>query len=475
MESTVEKNPLIAIYRSLDKSDGRRLGKWLDSPAHNQRGDVRALHAYLLSGKDRLYKTSALAKMRIWKRIFPSETYDDARLRQTFHWALKATEAFLAYEHWQRDPFSKQLAVTMEFRRRNLSTAAARHLKKTIQLQEQVPLRNESFYRNKYLLELEREEYRNSYTPLERPRLDQIARSLDFTYFIEKLKVSGNMIFHQRVYKADFPIHFTQEVVDEVQKLNLNKYPVLAIHYYGYKGLMEDDASGKTMSLLRDAVEKHGNLLISSDLRHVILMAINLCISNMNRGQEPYVREGFEWYRLGISRDVLLQDGFLTRETYLNIVANSIKLEEYEWANHFLEEHSVKLEEDLRENTENFARARLAYEQKNYSHAMPLLVQVDFKHPVYNLIAKTLLLKIYFELDEYDAMDSQLDSMTTYIRRKKIADIRRDNFNNIVRFVRQLSRVPPGDKAKIAELRARIKAATPLTEKKWLLEQVNRR
>jgi len=127
---------------------------------------------------------------------------------------------------------------------------------------------------------------------------------------------------------------------------------------------VEDDASGATISLLRDAVEKHGNLLSRVDLRYVILMAINLCISNMNQGREPYVREAFEWYRLGLDRDVIANNGQMTRATYLNIVANAIKLEEYSWAASFIEEYTSQLEEDIRENTESFARARLAYEQK---------------------------------------------------------------------------------------------------------------
>ena len=475
MEATVEKNPLISIYQSLDKADGRRLGKWLDSPIHNQRDDVRELHAYLLGGNDRLYKTSSLAKMRIWKRIFPEESFDDARLRQTFHWALKATEAFLAYEYWQRETFKRQLALSTELRQRNVANVAGRNLKKTIRLQDQIPLRNEEFFRNEYLLELEKEEYRNAYTPLESPRLKEMSESLDITYFIEKLKVSGNAIYQRRIRKVEYKLRLVDKVVEEVSKLDLTRYPVLAIHYYGYKGLIEDDASGEIIGRLRDAVEKHGDLLTSTDLRHVILMAINLCISNVNKGREVFIRECFEWYKLGLMNEVLAENNRLTRETYINVVSNALKLNEHDWIKKFIDENSKKLEDAFRENTERFARARLSYKLKEYKGAMGLLVLVDFKHPVYNLLAKTLLLKIYYELDEYDAMESQLDSMTTYIRRKEIAELRRDNFNNIVRFVRQLSRVPNGDRSKLAELRGRIEKASPLTEKKWLLEQLDAR
>ncbi|MCX8210876.1 MAG: hypothetical protein OTI34_07515 [Lewinella sp.] len=475
MDNTVEKNPLISIYQSLDKADARRLGKWLSSPVHNQREDVRILHAYLIGGEDRLFKTSSLGKTRIWKRIFPKEPYSDARLRQTFYWALKATESFLSWENWRRDPFTQQLGLAKELRWRNVARSAGRSLQKADQLQNKIRVRNENYFRNQYDLELEREEHRTYYQLRDKPRFQEISDTLDLTYLIEKLKASWNMLFHQQVYKTTYSVRFLDEVVSYVEQFDLEEHPVLAIHYYGYRGLVEDDASGATISLLRDAVEKHGNLLSRVDLRYVILMAINLCISNMNQGREPYVREAFEWYRLGLDRDVIANNGQMTRATYLNIVANAIKLEEYSWAASFIEEYTSQLEEDIRENTESFARARLAYEQKDYDTGMPLLAQVDFKHPVYNILAKTLQLKIYYEIDEYDAMDSQLDSMTTYLRRKTLSDLHKDNFGNIIRFVRRVSRLTPGDRAKKAELRAQIEAATPLTEKKWLLEQLDNR
>lgn len=472
MSKSVENNPLISVYRSLGASDSRRLGKWLDSPIHNQRDDVRALHAYLTSA-NRINKTEALGKTRVWKRIFPETSFDDAKLRQTFHWALKATEEFLAYENWRQSRQTVQLDLTEGLRSRGLSAASARSLKKAKQLIEATSTRNERYYRDMYHLELEYDEYRQHHKLMEKPRFQEIADTLDLGYLIEKLKASWNMLFHQRLYRTEFDIRFLDEVIEYVKQFNLEEHPVLAIHYYGFLGLKEDDASGRIVGQLREAVARHGDLLPLSDLRYVILMAINLCIANMNRGREPFIRESFEWYRLGLKREVLAENGQFTRATYLNIVANAIKLKEYDWAYNFITDYSHQLEEDIRENTERFARARLGYEQQDYDTVMPLLIQVDFKHPVYNLLAKTLLLKIYHELDEYDLLENQVDAMLTYVRRKKLSDLHRDNFNNIARLTRQISRLAPGPEKRKA-LRARITETSPLSEKKWLLEQMGK-
>ncbi|MEL7163718.1 MAG: hypothetical protein AAFN92_23365, partial [Bacteroidota bacterium] len=325
-----------------------------------------------------------------------------------------------------------------------------------IQLQEAAEVRNEFYFRYQYLLEQERDYYRDFFQVRARPRFQEVADNLDVTYLIEKLRASWNMLFHQRVYRTKYDIRFLDEVVSYVERLDLEEYPVLAIHYYGYRGLAEDDASGQMVGQLRTAVQRHGDLLSAHDRRHVILMAINLCISNANRGRDSYVRESFEWYRLGLEQDVISENGKMTRATYLNVVSGALKLAEYDWTRTFIEQYTPQLEEEIRENTERFARARLSYERKEYSVAMPLLVQVDFKHPVYNLVAKTLLLKIYYELDEFDALDSQVDAMLTYVRRKELSDLHRDNFKNLARLTRSLSRLNPRNKKKREQLRQRI-------------------
>lgn len=470
MPTSVENNPLISLYRSLNMSDSRRLGKWLDSPAHNQRDDVRALHAYL-TGSDRLFKAASLAKTRIWKKIFPSAAFDDARLRQTFHWALKAAEEFVAYEAWRYSAAGTQLDLVRGLRQRGLSSVSGRNLKKLGQLQEKSDVRNEHFFRRQYRLELERDEYRVQQQTLDKPNFQEIADALDVTYLIEKLKVSCNMLFHARVYRTTYDVHFLDEVVGYVRTLDLTKYPVLAIYYYVYRGFTEAEEDGETVAELRDTTNTHGDLLTGADRRFVILMAINICISNINLQRQPYVREAFEWYRLGLAENVIAENGQITRATYLNIMGTAIKLKEYEWVHRFIDENSHLLEEDIRKNTEYFARARVGYELKDYDNIMPLLVQVDFKHPVYNLFAKTLLLKIYYELDEYDLLENQIDAMLTYIRRKTLSDFHRDNYNNIARLTRQLSRLAPGKKKREA-LRVKIEAASPLSEKAWLLEQI---
>ena len=471
-DASLAETSLIFLYRSLSKPEIRRLTKWLASPVHNQRDDVRELHAYLTGGRNRLHSTPALAKTRVWRRLFPTQPFDDARLRQTLHWSLRATEDFLAYYHWAREDINRQLALVRELRQRDLPDLSARHLGRGRRIQGDIPYRDDRYYRNAYRLAEEADFHRANYRQREPPNFQEIADALDVAYLIEKLRVSCNMLFHQRLHGSSFQLRNIAATVAAAEHFDLAHYPALAIYYYGYRGLTERDEQGANIRRLRQTIGAHGETLSPFDLRHVILMAINLCISNMNRGYEPYVREAFEWYRLGFDRGVVAENDRLTQSTYLNVVSVGLRLREYDWVGPFIARYADYLDPGLRANTEGLARARYYYERGELDPAMRSLVTVDFRHPVYNLLSRTLLLKIYYGLGEFDALESLLDATTTYIRRKDLTDLHRENFSNIARYVRYLSRLVPGDERRRSELRQRIGAERHLTEKKWLLEQL---
>ena len=115
----MEKSSLIAIYRSLDKKEARELGKWIDSPVHNQRQDVKDLHNYL-TGSNRLDRPAALEKERVWRKLFPKERFDDAKMRQVLHFLLKVVEEWMAYAHWKENSVAQRFSLAKQYRKRNL-------------------------------------------------------------------------------------------------------------------------------------------------------------------------------------------------------------------------------------------------------------------------------------------------------------------------------------------------------------------
>jgi hypothetical protein len=92
---------------------------------------------------------------------------------------------------------------------------------------------------------------------------------------------------------------------------------------------------------------------------------------------------------------------------------------------------------------------------------MKLLAQLDYDDYLITLSSKTMLLKMYYELDEYNTLDSLLGSMNTYLQ-------------HIIHFTKKLLRTTPYGREQKEKLRQELEAANPLTERKWLLEQLDK-
>ena len=83
-----------------------------------------------------------------------------------------------------------------------------------------------------------------------------------------------------------------------------------------------------------------------------------------------------------------------------------------------------------------------------------------------------MLCKIYYELDETDALENQLDSIHIYLRRKKVLGYHKDNYSAIVRFMRRLLATNPNSASEKEKLRREIEQWPVLTEREWLLRQL---
>jgi len=90
-----------------------------------------------------------------------------------------------------------------------------------------------------------------------------------------------------------------------------------------------------------------------------------------------------------------------------------------------------------------------------------------------NLDARRILLKCYFELKEYDALDSLFNSFSRYIYRQKEIGYHRENYLNFIRFVKKMIHGRMEDKKNIEQLKEEIKMTNGLVEREWLLEKLD--
>ena len=286
-----------------------------------------------------------------------------------------------------------------------------------------------------------------------------------------KLKQTCFSIAHQNVFNKEYHFGLLSEILQYIEQKQLLDIPAIRVYYHCYHALTQPEEKQYYLQL-KEALLQYAHHFPATEIRDLFLLTINYCIRRMNAGIKHFEQEVLDWYQTGLQNEHLMTNGTLSRFTYRNITTMGLIIQDYDWVENFIHEYKDKLEKNYRESAYSFNLARLEYERKNYTRALQLLQKSEYKDLLLNLGAKTIALKIYYELKEYDLLDSHLDAMTNFIRRKKIIGYHRENYLKLLYFTKKLLELRSFDKAAKAQLFSDIDQTPVLAEKNWLQEQL---
>ncbi|MBN8678976.1 MAG: hypothetical protein J0M29_12180 [Chitinophagales bacterium] len=469
----MQKSVLLEIIRSLDKKEIRELNKWLQSPAHNQRQDVVRLFEFLV--KNLPNGDEAAEKARAWKYVFPGETFDDAYLRQVMYFLLKAIEDYLVFVDLNKDRVQYQLSLSRIYRERKLEKAYRQAYRTGKENLEAQPLRDNYYFRYKFLFEQDFGQLTNV-AQNAAANLQETSNALEKWFLAEKLHISYAMLAHKSVYKnVNYQEGMLHEVLTYCEKGTTLEESAIAVYYYAYLALTNPDKEDyfDQLELLIGKLEGHFKM---SEFRTLYVAAINYCVPKINQGRLDFSKRAFDLYRKGLESGTLLENGIVSRYTFGNAVGAALRLREYGWAETFIEDFQHHLEEKERNSIVNFNQSRVYFEKGDYTQAQQLLTQFDYDDMLFNPIAKTMLLKIYFETDEYDAFESLLESLRTYLQRKEAMDAtRKASYKNMISLMKKLLQLNIFSRAQKETFRELVVKTNPLAERDWFLRQLDRR
>ena len=354
----MKNSRLINILRTLTKKEQRDLRKWLESPVHNQRDDVMHLFDYLRK-KKHLEEDKFLLKERVFSKIYPKENFDDAKLRQSMFFLLKQIENFLIFNELMEDEVRAKTTLASVYRKRGLDKACEKNLRTIEELQQKQPYRNEQFLRNEYLLQRERYAYLSGFKRIEL-NLQQMSDALDTTFFADKLRQACLMFAHQNIYKKEYTNRLIEEVIDQVEKNDFLQIPAIALYYYVLKTLLAPEEEHYYYKL-KEVMDLHLHIFPEFEARNMYLMAINYCIKRTNLGHRQFIKETFNLILEGCKNNALIENGTISKMTFLNLVINGNLLQEFDEVESFINNYQKYLEPSQKDNIVIYSLASLFY------------------------------------------------------------------------------------------------------------------
>lgn len=476
----MKESKLIAYISRMNVRERERFRLFVQSPYFNQHEKTTRLLEIIMEQPD--MAAADFDRQQVFARLFPGEPFDEQQLFNVMSYLKKLHHRFLAFEKFEEDDLEEEL-LTLEA----AFTQNQFDLLKNRSKQIEKKLSKYAYQDSRFLMANYRHSnvlgyYSSHYEDRSNPELLQrMLNYLDRYYLLEKLKHACHLTANNMNVNAHFDLSFFDALLD-YYRTNRDKFTDdrgVELYYTIYMSLKEANEPEhyqRLKKLLIDELEYFG----LTQQRDLFISANNYCISRINQGEASYQPELFQLYKQGLKTGLILENDLLTEWNFKNITALGCLLKEYEWTEEFIEEYRDKLPVHRRENAYNYNLAHLFYSKKMYKDAQRVLLLVQFSDVKYHLSANTLLLRIYYESGDTEALLSLIDTFRIYIiRNRKMTVEQKRGFTNFLRFAKKLALLRHHDgtysrrglQEKLTALYEKLRATPNVANRIWLEEE----
>ena len=466
---------LTSLLASFSKIELTQFKKYLLSPYFNESETLLLLFEQIEQQLRQNQNCKALQKEQVWTSLFKDTAFNDAQLRRICSDLTKLAYHFLSLKKDYKSPLDRSIHLLEIFHDRKLE----KHFMSTIKQSEEQARKSKekgaNYHYKKYQLERFRHlNYEQSGEKIDTfENLQQSDYHLECFFIIHKLKhycdALGYRIFLAMEAEIDLPPGFLEylEQKNFLQEANIKAYYLVA------KMLMHTEEE-RYFYQLKELLKSQASEFSKEELNTLYIHLNNYCIQEkINIGKSEYFVELFDNFRMLLEQDIMLKNGELVPQDYKNIITVGLHIKEFDWVEDFIQQYTPKLPKDNQENALTYNLAKVYFAQQKYEKVIEQLREVEYQNLFYALGGKLMLLKTYYELKEFLALDSLIDSFRIYLRRNKLIskDVKQ-KYLNVLRFVKKLSNTTSQDKAAIDKIKKQINECKALADKNWILEKI---
>ena len=460
---------LIQLISTFSKSELRAFQDFVASPYYNKNQDLVRFYSYLKKCAPE-FSEKKIRREKVYQSIFPKKAYNEKEMNYLMSFLLKLSEKFIGLRYYEQQSVQSAYHQLNAFMDRNLEKHYNNQLRKVKTALDILPYRDNEYYLHQYLIAYTENQYFQQLRQRKfDPHLQDAANALELFFMATKLQLTCEMMDREKILAARYQHGTIDEVLAYIEKHPLEKHPAISIYHEILK-THQSEYTSDHFRQLKQLIFKYSHRFQLAELVFIYLHAINFCIQKIRKGNAEYGEEALELYMNGIKEKALFKSGYLTPWTYKNVVKLSLSLRKYDLCESFIREYTPSLAPESRENAWHYNLAELSYYRNDFGKAMDHLNQVEFTDIHYNLGARKMLLKIYHESEEEEALFSQLAAFKIFLKRNKLipANVKAP-YQNFIDLLSQLIRARASS---IPSIRAKILNTRELTDRPWLLEKV---
>lgn len=468
---------LFDVIHQLDEKTQNKALKYFESPYFS----IDQIYLSLLRILVEVSQSKKIVvKENVWACIKQNQPYNDKAFRVIATKTLTHLIDFFAIEELRNSQSSILKYATEFVQNQNINnlnnrlTKGVENFLSADDIHSSKDLYN-MFYSSRKLLEVKgnfERKKRLTQEPKFKEKLYKIDSLLDSLYFIEKIRIYlilNNLSF------------ITQEQLNDLNNVLIKQLKT--------QDFLNENKLAKAYEQTYDLIsEKSDNIIDHEELLGILKrVAINQPVEAFeiyDTLYNYYVRLGnqgsnvlnelFSLLQFGLKSGILVNNEILDPTDYRNIVLVACRIEEYQWALDFIEKYKNNLEFDYRQSAYSFNKARVFMNMKRYSDVIEVLRNVEYEDITYNINSRLMLIASFYELDEYDILESTIKAFKVFLRRKRnISVSRKANFTDHCDVIFNLIKASDRkDIKRIEKAQEILWSNSGIPNKTWLKEKI---
>lgn len=470
---------LFVLLESLSPAEFKELKKVVTSPIYNTNERMLTLYSALKKSYPH-FDSSSKGKEKLFISVFPGEVYSNHKIHRLMTDMTKVVEEYLFLLDQRKDKLNALQHMLPIYQKRKLN----RHFKQCAEKIEALLHQIAPSYRDTdyylHALKLNHALYfhptSNKYD-LQDNTLDQAVNHLDHYFSLARMRYSLEMKNRRRIINKVENTRFMESLNLEATQGFMQESLLFQLYQMAFGLVEEKEASN---------FEQYEQLVFEhiqhfpQDTDFLFFTGLNYCIWQLNKGDNSFNLKVLNWYKLGLTSDLLIKNGVLSERTFGNIVVVALKEKEYSWVKSFIDTHLQYLKSSKQEDINLYYKGLQHFYQQEFKQAYRVLLNYPFTKTYYLRSRLTAIRAIFEEYilgrHDFDFIMTQILAYEKALSRNKLFSASRKephlNFLSLLKKIIRLRQQQKFDEKIRKQLILEVSTAKRISVKNWLLEKI---
>lgn len=477
----------IYILKGMTKKELLKFEKFLSSSFFNNSKKIVQLFR-LLKKHYPAFNSPNLNRENIFRQIYGRVKYNDALFRKLLSELYKLGEKFLVMVNLESNKLDFNKLLLEELDARRIDRIYASKFNEASELLDKIGMHYQIFFRKHEL------KWQNVHFHLARGNQDKMpgeiferTEQLIF-YFFSDLFLSLNDIRMNKLnlnysHSHDLPRQVIdniniEEIFDYISRHDIKNKDIFALYYYSFL-LIKHYNDSEYYYVMKKQLLQNIDKLNDPGKMNFILFMTNYCnLKTKEKRDSEFENEKIELYELIVRHKLYKTDKteFIRPDFFLNIFMSYVRHRNLFEADKFLQKHIGKIDPVHGKNITSLCSALILFEEGKFSESLQTTSDIISNLIIIKIFLRVLLLKIDYELNEFDENKDALGNFRHFITNSKsISEINKDNMLQFIKNYGDLLKFKNKqlDEFSLKQLKENSEKIKDATDRDWFVRKIS--